>query len=298
MLRISLLLFFLAFGGAFAATDVDYLRAGKFADARKYLERAIESDPSSASLHCNLGIALLRLHDYHNAFSHLSRATSLQPDLAPAWLNLAACYVCLGEFDGAIDAYRHAESLTPGSSASLQPLITFLGAAKKIDETAADYLMPTWRRWASGATLKLYVAPHSRYRQIAIDAMNAVVESANNKLHLQIVSSKSEANITCEWITPPRNAVLLERGVASGIAKNRKIVGSAVAIFLSNESGLDFLSDDIVRKSCLHEFMHALGVADHSANVEDIMFPMIELPTIEARLSLRDKATLRRLYTE
>jgi hypothetical protein len=281
-----------------ATQDVVFLRAGRFIDARKYLEQAIERDPQSASLHSNLGIALLHLRDYHAAHSHLARATTLQPDLAAAWLNLAGCFICLGEFGRAVDAYRRVESLTPASSTSLEPLITFLNSAKKIDETSSDYFVPTWRRWGAGSTVKLYVAPDPRYKQIAIQAMRDIVSNLNGKLQLEIVSSKSDANITCEWLTPPHGSMVLERGVASGIAKNGKIVGSAVVIFLSNESGLDFLSDETVSKSCLHEFMHALGVADHSANVEDIMFPMLELPTVEPRLSQRDKATVRHLYTE
>lgn len=278
-----------------AATDVEYLRAGKFTEAKNYLERALQNDPGSAALNCNLGIALLRLRDYQNAYMHLNKATTLQPDLVPAWLNMAACLVCMGEFERAIEAYKRVQVLAP--SPALNGLIASLQTQRMIDETSADYYQNGWRRWNKGATIKLFVSHHPRYRDIAIRAMQTVVSAANADLQLEAVTDQADANVVCLFIEPPSNAFLLERGIQSSLIKNGKIVGAAVQIHLSKESGLDYLSDDTVRKSCLHEFMHTLGIAGHSANVEDIMFPMIELPTVEPRLSARDKATLQRLYS-
>jgi hypothetical protein len=115
---------------------------------------------------------------------------------------------------------------------------------------------------------------------------------------LQFVQTqdKQNAQFVVDWINPPTETLLLERGATACVAKNGKIVGAVVQISIANETGFDFLSDDTVRKTCSHEFMHALGLEGHSTNVQDVMFPMIELPTVEARLTERDKATIRHLY--
>jgi Flp pilus assembly protein TadD len=140
---LSLILALLLAFPVLAASDIDYLRAGKFVEARAVIEQALQHDPGSAELHCNLGIALLRLRDYTGALEHLRKATSLQPHLTPAWLNLAACYVCIGEFDRAIEAYQYASNLAPTSGAAIDQLTSFLNAARKVDETTPDYYQPS-----------------------------------------------------------------------------------------------------------------------------------------------------------
>jgi hypothetical protein len=278
-----------------AASDAQLIRAGKFEQAKVELERDLKTNESAAS-HCNLGIALLRLRNYRPALDHLIRATTLEPTLTPAWLNLAACYICLNEFDRAIGAYRKVENLMPQSKPALDQLIDFLSKAGGTDETAPDYGQRTWKHWTKdGAGIRVYVEHHPRYRDMAIAQLKELARVA--QLQVTIVDKKPEAQFVVEWINPPSETMLLERGATACVARNGNIVGAVVQISIANESGFDFLSDDTVKKTCSHEFMHALGVAGHSSNVQDIMFPMIELPTVELRLTDRDKATLRRLYS-
>jgi tetratricopeptide (TPR) repeat protein len=287
---LSLILALLLAFPVLAASDIDYLRAGKFVEARAVIEQALQHDPGSAELHCNLGIALLRLRDYTGALEHLRKATSLQPHLTPAWLNLAACYVCIGEFDRAIEAYQYASNLAPTSGAAIDQLTSFLNAARKVDETTPDYYQPNWQHWRHDGYRKAF-------RNIAIQAMRELIAATNGKLKFQVVDRRDDANVTCDWSPPNAQGMMLERGITSGAAEGGKIVLGVTQISLNNESGMEFLSDEMVRKSCLHEFMHVLGVSGHSTNVEDTMFALIELPTVEPRLSLRDKATLKRLYS-
>jgi tetratricopeptide (TPR) repeat protein len=301
---LSLILALLLAFPVLAASDIDYLRAGKFVEARAVIEQALQHDPGSAELHCNLGIALLRLRDYTGALEHLRKATSLQPHLTPAWLNLAACYVCIGEFDRAIEAYQYASNLAPTSGAAIDQLTSFLNAARKVDETTPDYYQPNWQHWRHDATIKLWVSDpvgtkgyRKAFRNIAIQAMRELIAATNGKLKFQVVDRRDDANVTCDWSPPNAQGMMLERGITSGAAEGGKIVLGVTQISLNNESGMEFLSDEMVRKSCLHEFMHVLGVSGHSTNVEDTMFALIELPTVEPRLSLRDKATLKRLYS-
>lgn len=277
----------------FAATDAQLIRAGRFQQARTELERDLRTNESAAS-HCNLGIALLHLHDYRPALEHLLRATTSDPTLTAAWLNLAACYICLNEFGRAADAYGRVENLMPQSKPALDQLIEFLSKASHTDETAPDYIQTTWKSWAKNSEIKVFISHHPRYHEIALDELRVVARVAQLQFH--VVESRDNAQFIIEWIKPANETMLLERGSTACVAKNGKLVGAVVQISTANETGFEFLTDDTVRKTCIHEFLHALGVEGHSSNVEDVMFPMIELPTVEPRLSERDKATLRRLY--
>lgn len=278
---------------ATATGDAQLIRAGRFQQARVELEQDLKTSDSAAA-HCNLGIALLHLRNYRPALEHLLRATTMDSTLTPAWLNLAACYICLNEFDRAIAAYKKVEILMPQSTPALNQLIDFLGNASRSDETTPDYAQSRWKQWDRSKVVRVYIAHHARYRPIALQQLAQIQRAA----HLQLVpaESKESADLLVDWIDPPKNTMLLERGTTSCVARNGKIVGAIVEISIGNETGLDFLSDETMRKACLHEFLHALGIEGHSSCVEDVMFPMIELPTVEGRLTERDKATIRQLY--
>lgn len=293
---------------AFAANQTDavkVLRAGDFIRAKQLLLSELQQ-LESAGTHSNLGIALLRLHDYSGALDHLARAVQLEPNLAVAWLNLAACYLCLNEPGQAIDAYQRVQTLQPMSAPSLKELINFLDEARQIDESAPDYFNATWRKWAPASTIRAYIAQPAnmpgyrpQFAGMARESLRqviAVCNQSNGKLKLEFVSEPANANLICNWIAPPSNATTIERGIATAEARNAKITRANVTIFLNPEAGLSCLTDETVRKSLLHEFMHAVGVRSHSTNVQDIMFALVELPTVEAQLSPRDRATLKKLY--
>ncbi|MBZ0185329.1 MAG: matrixin family metalloprotease, partial [Candidatus Obscuribacterales bacterium] len=55
------------------------------------------------------------------------------------------------------------------------------------------------------------------------------------------------------------------------------------------------LSDDDMKKVCLHEVGHALGINGHSSDNHDIMF-FSESPSVWPALTKRDKLTIRLLY--
>src|SRR5262249_48931115 len=55
------------------------------------------------------------------------------------------------------------------------------------------------------------------------------------------------------------------------------------------------IGEDDMKKTCLHELGHALGLQGHSTNNHDIMFYSVS-PTVWPVLSKRDKATLLGIY--
>ncbi len=218
------------------APDTSYLKSGDFPKAKKYIEAALARDQNSAPLHCNLGIALLRMRNYSDALDHLHQAVGLEPGLSAAWLNLAVCYLCLGELDRSIGAYQRVQILQPASAASIAQLIAILQKVKSVDETTTDYFEPTWRTWKRGATIKLYVASSkspaykNQFQHIAIESMQQAAQSCSAQLKVEIVPERSDANVVCDWLGPSNAVAPLERGVTTGKALNGKIVNGTVHI--------------------------------------------------------------------
>ncbi|MCG6945868.1 MAG: tetratricopeptide repeat protein [Deltaproteobacteria bacterium] len=92
-----------------------YFGRGKVEEAIKYYHKALENElymnPESA--HNNLGLAYLRLKEYHKAMLHLEEAVRLVPDYAIAYNNLGKAYEGLGQYDKARFSYEQAVQFNP-----------------------------------------------------------------------------------------------------------------------------------------------------------------------------------------
>jgi TolB-like protein/predicted Ser/Thr protein kinase len=112
-----------------------------------YFQRAIESDPSYARAHLQLGVAMdvkaayLTMPDLHErAIASLRRAIALRPDFAEAWRELGAPLISVGREDEALEAVRLALALAPDDALSHSALarVYFIGKAD-FAAAAAEY---------------------------------------------------------------------------------------------------------------------------------------------------------------
>jgi Flp pilus assembly protein TadD len=92
---------------------VAYLNQQRPADAQKYFERALLSDPQFAIARLNLGIALLAQQKPEDARASLLEATRLLPKDPYAWYNLGLAYKDLGDPEKGIAAFQHAAEAAP-----------------------------------------------------------------------------------------------------------------------------------------------------------------------------------------
>jgi len=76
-------------------------RKGQFAEAVKYLHKAVELQPESAWAHFWIGSSLLKTGDFKTAAVHLEIAAGRLPGFAPAHLALAEAYEKLGRAEDA-----------------------------------------------------------------------------------------------------------------------------------------------------------------------------------------------------
>lgn len=153
---------------------------------------------------------------------------------------------------------------------------------------------------ASGAGVPGY---QNTYNQDLMDAFSQWAMGSQNRIAFSLSNDPSQSDIYCEWTGDPNRVVEHGRPVEGGLTKlngqplpNGMDVGiiSAKVTILTNRNGMP-LSDNDMRKVCLHEVGHALGINGHSNNNTDVMF-FSESPTIMPALTPRDIATICRLY--
>jgi matrixin len=125
------------------------------------------------------------------------------------------------------------------------------------------------------------------------------------------VGKASDADIPIMWVaTPPSNSFASIAHCMWQIDfPTRRFGVQNVSITAWNRDGTQVSVDDLHR-TLLHEMGHALGIADHSPNPEDIMYPWVRdmkpgslaegwvLPSKSKELTDRDRETLRKLYAK
>jgi tetratricopeptide (TPR) repeat protein/SAM-dependent methyltransferase len=83
-------------------------RAGRFAEARDRLDRAVRAAPADADAWMLLGLTRRRLGDVDGAVDALERAVAADPEHGPAWANLGVARVAAGRVEAAAEALRAA----------------------------------------------------------------------------------------------------------------------------------------------------------------------------------------------
>ncbi|MBX9687165.1 MAG: tetratricopeptide repeat protein [Candidatus Obscuribacterales bacterium] len=141
------------------------------------------------------------------------------------------------------------------------------------------------------------------YFQMLMDAFSIWAKGSDNRLAFSLANDPSQADIICEWTADQNRIMESGRSLEGGLTKlsaqaqpggDAAIVKAQMTI-LTHRSGQP-LSDDEMKKVCLHEVGHALGINGHSSDNHDIMF-FSESPSIWPALTKRDKATINRIYS-
>lgn len=163
-------------------------------------------------------------------------------------------------------------------------------------------------RWAR-MPVRVAIAPgaaaagyRDSFHQDLMDAFSIWAKGSENRLAFTLVQDPSQADIVCEWTGDPNKIVESGRSVEGGLTKisgqpqsnGDVFITKAKVLILTNRSGAQ-MSDDDMKKVCIHEVGHALGINGHSNSNTDIMF-FSESPSIWPALTKRDKATICHLY--
>jgi Flp pilus assembly protein TadD len=116
-----------------------YVRSGRYAEAVRALQRALQLNPASASDENYLGGALLALGRGSDALQHFRKASALAPRDAHLHFNLAKVLADAGRDREAIQEYVQALALDPDLAEAHQQLGVMYFASNRLPE-ALDHL--------------------------------------------------------------------------------------------------------------------------------------------------------------
>jgi hypothetical protein len=213
------------------------------------------------------------------------------------WLALAG--LCLSA-QVCFSAGNFSEALSGGTPGDSTAYMTQSGQARREAETNFGLTWDSVRTFGlsqPGFTrLSVYIDPkpargtvlNPQHRQYVIDSMRAWSSALDNRLRFALVSNRQAADITIRWVP-----AFQDRYVA-GITNYR--VGHA-----DIEIKTVGVPEKDIKANILHEFGHALGIANHSRNPNDIMVAERRWhrgdTAYNPKLSSRDIQAIRRLYS-
>lgn len=296
------------------------LNQRRFPEAQTAFRQAIAQQPDFAPAHFFLGYALGNTGQFQQAIGEFKEALRLDPSMKEASMNIASNYQSLGDCQNAITWYQTYLKQNPGSPKAADVRQRIDGLQRQMGEGGAggasspyDYFGQIasggrYFRWV-GVPIRVCIAPGGNvggfqpsYPQQLMDAFSIWAQASENRLVFSLVQDPAQANIYCTWTDDARKVVEPGRPVEGGITKlnaqpmpdgTAGITGARVTI-LTNRGGVP-LSNDDMKRVCLHEVGHALGLSGHSSANTDIMF-FSETMGMAPMLSQRDAATIKRLY--
>lgn len=290
------------------------LRQNKPAEARDLLVEASKLAPTSAGIHCNLGLSQMQLANLDEAISEFHLSLKYVPTMAEAMVNLAECYRLQEKLDLSIEWYQKYLELRPNDVSVRQTLDTVIKHSKvpASEKFGSTYLREAvaleMNRWPKDKkTISVYFdrntkVPGFRNEFIGIlrDCLTEWSDALSGRIRFVESPLERNADLVCRWIYQPKlgkdDLLLNERGNANLTAYRGEISHATIKLLTAPSLIGSDVSEDVIRKTCLHEVGHALGIRGHSPNNTDVMFYLVESPTVQTHLTDRDKQTISRLY--
>ncbi len=299
--------------------SVALINSSKLPEAEAKLVEALQIDPQNANSLNNYGLVLLKLGKLQEARKALEKSIELNPKFDAPYLNLGL--VCEGQGDLAYARQNFLKYIDiSGNRAQADKMRDHVNIIDKTlangplpaqAQSSEDYFTQLRREqlfpWpADRMPLKIFVEAGDNvpgYKKSFGDdfqqALATWAEALKEKVSFEAVGKEDGADIVVRWTHDPKNALLKAEGGDCKYNANGEGMNHALITLLTiDPSASDKLNDFKVSWVSLHELGHALGVNGHSNNPGDIMYFAAPLQNTMPKLSQRDVATFKRLYSE
>ncbi len=296
--------------------------------ARPLIEQAEALWPEEQHIHFYEGVCYQDMGDFPRAIGKFQQVYQADPTLVESLVDIGTCYQLMGNYEDAKKYFKQYLKAAPDAddAAEIQGLLKALTKqeSKQIqtDPTSEDYLtavlkngrLERWQR--ERLPIKVFISNgtddqgrpvngfHPQYNEMLLSSLNTWVKASNYRLAYVLVNDVRLADLVCTWTdqvgflrdqgtsVEQGNARVVSRPMPNG---EQAIMQAHVVILLVSPASGNFISEEDVKKTCLHEIGHALGFAGHSTNNHDVMF-YSESPAVWAALTHRDSNTMARLY--
>ena len=234
------------------------------------------------------------------ALHNFEQTVKITPNNVNARYYLAQCYLLKGRSDDAKNQYARILILAPSSTAAKLAskglnLIKENSVEKKYStpENIDSYIKACYidgkiYRWKK-TTLTVYI-PYSSNRSIVQNGFSQWSYRTNGKIKFIYVANPTEAQIIVTFkdiLNKSEHESHYNSGLASTTLRGDNITHANIKILNSDDSNVVFYT-------AMHEMGHALGIANHSENVDDVMYPQTQ--NTQKQLSKRDVNTVLLIY--
>jgi hypothetical protein len=160
------------------------------------------------------------------------------------------------------------------------------------DSFTPNYIsqLPALLRWRS-LPIKVYFVRDNHYtarrQQLAVEGFNKWVHITNKRLQFSLVESEREAQLLVRFDPSTRAG----RTEYTYYPERREIVRAEMVVGVQGDSAID------IQSVAMHEFGHALGIAGHSSDPRDVMYPRYRVGVL-ASITTRDLNTVKTAYCE
>jgi len=300
------------------------LRVNNNSDAAAMLKKAVELMPDNADAHHTYAIALAKTGQSSAAIQELQTALSLNSNSAPSWMTIGGLYQSTGQIDKAIESYRGFLSRFPtdrdakkiaGLVAGLEgerlKLQAIYGQSGKPPADVHDYFTEVTRdgviRWnAQQMPLRVFITNgdgtpgyREQFGDILKQSFSSWSQASKGLVTFNLVDTADQAQIVCLWSSDPAKFKnIAESGHAVlDTTRNGLVKGTITILTVPLVEQLP-LTDNRMRRGCLHEIGHVLGLAGHTSNPDDAMFYSMDIDDKWKDLTERDSNTIVRLYAK
>lgn len=279
----------------------------KYHSAQQLLSKALKRDPKIAEAHHNLGLVYARLSKNDLALLQFQQALNINPRLAQSWLMLASVQQASGNLKAAVESYDQFLKRFPESK--LFEKITHLQSGLQIElsklNNPSGYAdKAIWRNEKMPITVFLNpVVPdnnsdNTSREQIIRSAFKDWQSASKGIVRFQFVRELKNADIECRWVSDVsqfENSA--EAGQCEFFTGNNAETRCIIKLQPNPIGAVEVpVTGNRLKRTCLHEIGHALGLVYHSDSPDDIMFYSIVFKS-RVRPSAVDIQRLKKIYT-